>query len=161
MGVGGFSKVVATFNLVVESFNLLMATTRDFWIIPSFRIWGYGLHDDHISCHHKLWPTSLSHPFSFLNSPIGLTGENHYQNITIPNFFKIWLLQVAFLLFISIAIFSIYCFQVGLLLQYVALFRSENKLSLRAKLMQNSCLQWKVNQMVAFTFLYLFFIHLS
>ena len=31
------------------SFNLLMAITGDVWIIPSFRIWGYVLHVDHIS----------------------------------------------------------------------------------------------------------------
>ena len=35
-------------------------------------------------CHHELWPTSVSHPFSFLNSSLGLAGEKHYQKITIP-----------------------------------------------------------------------------
>ena len=48
-GGGGFSKVVATFNLG-GSFNLFMATTGEFWIIPSFWIWGYVLHVEHISC---------------------------------------------------------------------------------------------------------------
>ena len=38
VGVGGFSKVVATFNHVGGSFNLFLATTGDVWIIPSFRI---------------------------------------------------------------------------------------------------------------------------
>ena len=38
VGVGGFSKVVATFNHVGGSFNQFMATTRDVWIIPSFQI---------------------------------------------------------------------------------------------------------------------------
>ena len=37
-------------------------------------------------CHHELWPTSVSHPFSFLNSSLGLTGGKHYQKITIPIF---------------------------------------------------------------------------
>ena len=37
-------------------------------------------------CHHELWPTSVSHPFSFLNSSLGLAGEKHYQKITIPIF---------------------------------------------------------------------------
>ena len=46
VGVGGFSKVVATFS----HFNLFMATTRDVWIIPSFRIWDYLLHVEHVSC---------------------------------------------------------------------------------------------------------------
>ena len=36
--VEGFSKVVVPFNHVGGSFNLFMATTRDVWIIPSFRI---------------------------------------------------------------------------------------------------------------------------
>ena len=40
----------------------------------------------HFMCHHELWPTSVSHPFSFLNSSLGLAGEKHYQKITIPIF---------------------------------------------------------------------------
>ena len=43
MGVGGFSKVVSTFNQVGGSFNLFMATTEDVWIIPSFRLRDYML----------------------------------------------------------------------------------------------------------------------
>ena len=35
-------------------------------------------------CHYELWPTSMSHPFSFLNSSLGLAGRNHYHKITIP-----------------------------------------------------------------------------
>ena len=35
------------------------------------------------SQNHKLWPTSLSHPFSSLNSSLGLAGGKHYQKITI------------------------------------------------------------------------------
>ena len=50
VGVGGFSKVVASFNHVGGSFNLYMAVTRGVWIIPSFRIWDYVLHVEHISC---------------------------------------------------------------------------------------------------------------
>ena len=37
----------------------------------------------HFMCHQKLRPTSVSHPFSFLNSSWGLTGEKHYQKIAI------------------------------------------------------------------------------
>ena len=37
-------------------------------------------------CHHELWPTSVSHPFSFLNSSLGLAGGKYYQKITIPIF---------------------------------------------------------------------------
>ena len=71
-GGGGFPKLVATFNYVGGSFNLLMATTGYVWIIPS--------------CHRELWPTSASHPFSSLISSLGLAGGKHYQKITIPNF---------------------------------------------------------------------------
>ena len=40
----------------------------------------------HFMCHHELWPTSVSHPFSFLNSSWGLTRGKHYQKITIAIF---------------------------------------------------------------------------
>ena len=40
----------------------------------------------HFICHHELCPTSVSHPFSFLNSSLGLAGEKHAQKITIPVF---------------------------------------------------------------------------
>ena len=50
VGVGGFSKVVATFNHVGRSFNIFMATTGGVFVSPSFRIWGYVLYVEHISC---------------------------------------------------------------------------------------------------------------
>ena len=40
----------------------------------------------HFMCHHELWPTSVGHPFSFLNSSWGLTGGKHHQKITIAIF---------------------------------------------------------------------------
>ena len=40
----------------------------------------------HFMCHHELWPTSVSHPFSFLNGSLGLTGGKYYQKITVPIF---------------------------------------------------------------------------
>ena len=49
-GWRSISWVVAAFNHVGGSFNLSMAATGDVWIIPSFRIWGYVLHVEHISC---------------------------------------------------------------------------------------------------------------
>ena len=87
VGVGGFSKVVATFNHVGGSFNLLLPPPGDVWIIPSefsnLRLctacWARFM------CHHELWPTSVSHPFS-LNSSCGFAGGKHYQKITIPIF---------------------------------------------------------------------------
>ena len=64
VGVGGFSKVVATFNHVGGFFNLFMATTGDVWLTPSFRI---VLHVEHISCvitncgqHQWVTPSPLS-----------------------------------------------------------------------------------------------------
>ena len=71
-------------------------------------------------CHHELWPTSMSRPFSSLNSSFGLTeGENISRkllSLSLDLFFKILLFQVAFLIFFSIAIFSPYFFLVGFLL---------------------------------------------
>ena len=49
-GWRSISWLAATFNRVGGSFNLLMAATGDVWIIPSFRIWAYGLHVMRISC---------------------------------------------------------------------------------------------------------------
>ena len=80
-------------------------------------------------CHHELWPTSVSHPFSFLNSSLGLAGEKITRkllSLSLDLFFKILLFQVTFLIFFSTAIFSPHFLQVGLLLQYVALFQSGN-----------------------------------
>ena len=85
--LGAFFKVVATLNHVGKSFNLYMVTTWDVWIIPSFSNLGlYAAFWAHFMCHHELWPTSESHPFSCLDSVLGLTGGKHYQKITIPIF---------------------------------------------------------------------------
>ena len=87
-GWRSISWVVATFNHVGRSFNLSMAATGDNKIIiPSFGIWGYVLHVEHISCViTNCGQLQWSHPFSFLNSSLGLAGEKHYQKITIPIF---------------------------------------------------------------------------
>ena len=85
VGAGVFPKVVATFNHVGGSFNIFMATTGDVWIIPSFRIWGYMLHVEHIVS-SQLWPVSVSHPFSFINSSLGIVGGKHNQKSIIPVF---------------------------------------------------------------------------
>ena len=37
-------------------------------------------------CHHELWPTSVSHPFSSLSSSLGFAAGKHCQKITIPIF---------------------------------------------------------------------------
>ena len=86
-------------------------------------------------CYHELWPTSVSHPFSILSQYLfSFTGGKHYQKITIP-IFKLFLqnfaIQGNFPYILSIAIFSPYFLQVGLLLQYVALFQSWNYLSIK------------------------------
>ena len=80
-GVGGFSKVVATFNHVGRSFNICMATTGDVWIISSFCA---HLHVEHVACvitncgqHQWVIPS----PFS-----TGFSGEKPYQKIIIPIF---------------------------------------------------------------------------
>ena len=80
-------------------------------------------------CHHEWWPTSVSHPFSFLNSSLGLAREKNLTrkllSLSLDLFFKILLFQVTFLIF-GFAIFSPYFYQVGMLLQYGALFQSGN-----------------------------------
>ena len=67
-------------------------------------------------CHQKLWPTSVSRPFSFLNSFLGLVGAKYYQKITIHIsielffkmlFFLIFFLSLAFLL--TFVWFGCYC----------------------------------------------------
>ena len=40
----------------------------------------------HFICHHELWSTAVSHPFSSLNSSLGLVKGKHYPKITIPIF---------------------------------------------------------------------------
>ena len=79
-------------------------------------------------CHHELWPTSVSHPFSSLNSSLGFAGGKHYQKITIL-IFRLVVQNFAIpgcfpYIFFSMAIFSPYFLLVGLLLQSVALFQS-------------------------------------
>ena len=118
----GFSKVVATFNHVGGSFNLFMATTRGY-LNPSF--WILGLCAAcwaRFMCHHELWPTSVSHPFS-LNSYLGFAAGNTTRKlltISLDLFFKI--LPVAFLIFFAFTIWYPYFLLVGLLLQSVPLF---------------------------------------
>ena len=71
-------------SIFLSFFNLFMATTGGVWIIPYFQIWGLCTACwAHFMCHHKLWPTLVGHPFSFLNSSWGLTGGKHYQKISI------------------------------------------------------------------------------
>ena len=70
VGVGGFSKVVATFNHYPIFSNLGLCAAR----------WACFM------CHRELWPTSVRHPFSSLNSSLSFAGGKHYQKITIPIF---------------------------------------------------------------------------
>ena len=128
VGVGGFSKVAATFNHVGGSLNLYKATTGDVWVIPSFRIWAYVLHVEHISyvitnCgqHQRVIPSPLS------IARYALLEESTTRKLISPSidlFFKILLFQVVFLIIVSLAIFSSYFLQVGMLLQSVAQFKS-------------------------------------
>ena len=121
--IGGFSKVVATFNHVGDSFNLFMASTMDVWIIPYFRIWEYVLHVVHISC---VITNCGQHQWVIPFLSIALFATKKLLTLSLDLFFKILLFQVSFLIFISIAILSPYSLQVGLLKQYVALFQSGN-----------------------------------
>ena len=86
MGVGAFLRWWLP-STVCGVFNLFMATTGGVWIIPSFSNLGLcAVCWARFMCHHELWPTSVDHPFSFLNSSWGLTGAKHYQKISITIF---------------------------------------------------------------------------
>ena len=81
VGFGGFSKVVATFNHVGESFNLLWPPPGCL-NNPIFSNLGLcAACWARFMCHHELWPTSVSHPFSSSNSSLGFAGGKHYQKI--------------------------------------------------------------------------------
>ena len=92
---------MATFNIqrVDGSFKLFMATTRGVWIIPSFQIWVYVLHVEHISCvimkcgqHQWAIPSLFSIVLEALleknitRKLLSLSWKKHYQKITIAIF---------------------------------------------------------------------------
>ena len=107
--LGSFSKVVVTFNHVGGSFNLSVPPPG---CLNNSIFLNLGLCAAcwaHFICHHELWTTSVSHPFSSLDSILGLAGGKHYQKITMLSldFFKILLFQAAFHIF--------YCYLFSLL----------------------------------------------
>ena len=122
------SKVVVTFNHVGGSFPYHYQGCLNNPIFLNLGLcascWA------HFMCHHELWTTSTSHPFTSLNSSLGLAGGKHYQKITIPMFrfvlqnfaipgcFPYWYIPFYSYLFflLSSGWFVI--------LQYVALFQS-------------------------------------
>ena len=80
-------------------------------------------------CRHEnvLWPTPVSHSFSFLKNSLDPARGKHYQKIIIPSldlFLKISLFQVAFLTFFAIQLFLPTFLGIELLLQYVAPFQA-------------------------------------
>ena len=86
-GLGAFLRWWPPSIMQAGPFNLFMATTRDVWIIPSFRIWDYVLHVEHISCvitncgqHQWVIPFPLSIALQ------ALLEENTTTTITIPIF---------------------------------------------------------------------------
>ena len=84
-GCRSISWVVATFNHVGGSFRLSMAATGDVWIIPSFRIWGYVLHVEHISCViTNCGQLQWAIPSLFSIALHALLEKKHYQRIIIP-----------------------------------------------------------------------------
>ena len=107
VGVGGFSKVLATFNHVGGSFKLLWPPPG---CLNNAIFSGLGLCAAcwaRFMCHHELWPTSVSDPFSSINTSLGYAGGK-LPCLSLDLFFKILLFQVTFLIFFSIAIFSPY-----------------------------------------------------
>ena len=116
--VRGFSDVVATFNHSGRSFNLFYGNHWGCLNNPIF--FNLGLCDAcwaHFMCHHKLWPTWVSHTFSFLNSSVDFAGGKQYQKIVIPiysdSFFKILLFQAVFLLYSLVSLLSLLILSFG------------------------------------------------
>ena len=60
-------------------------------------------------CHHKLWSTTVIHPFSFLSGSLGLAGGKHYRKITIP-IFRLVLQNFAILGYFPDNLFHCYLF---------------------------------------------------
>ena len=123
VGIGGFSKVVAIFNHVGGPLIYLwppLGCLNN----PIFSNLGLcGACWACFMCLHKLWPTSVSHPFSSL----GFAGGKHCQQIAIfifrlaPQNFAIW---GCFPYILFYRYLFPYLFLVGLLSQSVALFQS-------------------------------------
>ena len=111
-GLGAFLKWWPPSTMWAGSFNLFMATTGGCLNNPIFFNLGLcAVCWAHFMCYHELWPTSVGHPFSFLNSSWGLTGENITRkllSLSLDLFFKILLFQVSFLtLFFYSCLFSL------------------------------------------------------
>ena len=112
------------------SFIYLSSTTVDVWMIPSFQMWGYMLHVEHISC----VITNCGQHQGVIPSPFSIALKPGWRKTLLENYFPIFfylfcnilLFQVTFLICFFIAIFSPYFLLFGLVLQYVALFQSGN-----------------------------------
>ena len=91
-------------------------TTRDVWMIPSFRIWNYVLHVEHISCvimncgQHQWAVPCISIALYAL-----LEENNTWKLLFLyaDLFFKILLFHVAFLILLRIVIFFLTFFWLG------------------------------------------------
>ena len=157
VGVGDFP--VPTFNLVDGSFVLCKATTGDVWIIPSFRVWDYVLHVDHVSCVITMWATSVNHPFSSLKSSLGFAGGKHYQKITIPTL-RLVLQNFAVPCYFPYILFYRYLFSIlssgGFVIGVCGSISVRELLRCLESLLTEVDLQWEINLMGALTFVFLF-----
>ena len=78
VGVGGFTKVVATGPLIYYGPHWGYLNNTIFSNLGLFAAyWACFM------CHHELWPTSVSHRFP-LNSFLGFAGGKPFQEINIP-----------------------------------------------------------------------------
>ena len=110
----------------------------------------------HSMCHHELWSTSVSHPFSSPISSLGLTGGKHFQKITI-HIFRLILQNFAFPGCFSYIFFYRYIFPL-LSSGWVVTAACDSqcrelvKYQIICKLMQSCHLQWQVKFIGALTF---------
>ena len=110
------------------------------WIITTFRIWGYMLHVEIVSCViRNQWV--IPPPLSL----IYLAGEDITRKLlSLNTFFKMLLFQVVFPICYSILVFLLNLFWLVCFFMYGALVQSENQLSTQyvfmfCKLMYTRC----------------------
>ena len=141
--------------------HFLSATIVDVWIIPSFQYGVLSCTYACFMCHHEWWPTAMSHPFSFLDSSLGLAGGTHNQKNVIP-IFRLALQKFAILgrfpyILCSSCYFSLFSSGWVLIAVWGSISVQGYLSSCRnmgnwCKLMLSCHLQWQVNKTGAFIF---------
>ena len=119
-GWGFISQIVVTFNHV-DGFPNLCKCHHQVCLNNRIFCSNSGLCSlcyAHFMCYLEFWPTSVSHPFFFINGCF----VRKLQELSLDMFFKMLLFQVTFFAFCALLLFlRTFFWLVGWLLQYVAL----------------------------------------